>query len=103
MDLGTARRIVLMHLTNTMASGMKFANAGLDRLESWGKAPFLVQRGEAEVTFRAEGNGWKLYALDSSGERIGEIPVKAGADGALTFRLSTIQEFGAVCAYELTR
>ena len=57
----------------------------------------------AEVTFRAEGNGWKLYALDSSGERIGEIPVKAGADGALTFRLSTIQEFGAVCAYELTR
>ena len=103
VDLGTARRIVLMHLTNTMASGMKFANAGLDRLESWGKAPFLVQRGEAEVTFRAEGNGWKLYALDSSGERIGEIPVKAGADGALTFRLSTIQEFGAVCAYELTR
>ena len=55
------------------------------------------------MTFRAEGNGWKLYALDSSGERIGEIPVKAGADGALTFRLSTIQEFGAVCAYELTR
>ncbi len=102
-DFATARRIVLMHLTNAQATGMKFANASLDRLESWGGAPFLVRRGEAEASFRAEGSGWKLYALDSSGERVGEIPLRTGEDGVLEFRFETFRSAGPVCAYELVR
>lgn len=102
-DFSTARRVVLMHLTNTQATDMKFSNASLDRLESWGKPPFLVRRGEADATLRLEGGGWKLYALDTAGERVEELPLETTADGTLSFQLNTFRKPGPVCAYELVR
>lgn len=101
--LDSARRMTLFHLTNTQATGMKFGNAHLDRLESWGKLPFLARRGTATVTLRLPGGNWELHALDTAGKRIARISPEITSDGALRLALDNARYPEAVFAYELIR
>ena len=98
-----AHRLVLMHLTNTQASGMKFGNDKLDRLESWGRTPFLARRNTARVSLRLPGGGWEFHALDTAGKRIARIPAQAQPDGSLRLEIDNFRHPEAVFAYELIR
>lgn len=98
-----AHRLVLMHLTNTQASGMKFGNDKLDRLESWGRTPFLARRNTARVSLRLPGSGWEFHALDTAGKRIARVPVQAQSDGSLRLEIDNFRHPEAVFAYELIR
>ncbi|MBS1369609.1 MAG: hypothetical protein HPZ91_06590 [Lentisphaeria bacterium] len=101
--IGDARRLVLMHLTNTQPTGMRFGNDRLDRLEAWGRTPFLARRGTAEISLKLPQGAWKVHALDTAGRRIGELSAKPGADGALVLGLDNFRYPEAVFAYEVVR
>ena len=100
-SLDNARRFTLIHLTNTQATGMEFATKDCDRLENWGKAPFLAQHGIAKVTLNLKGE-WKAYALNCAGERIGSLPVTK-ENGKHILNLDNFAFPEAVFAYELER
>lgn len=99
--LAEARRFTLIHLTNTQATGMEFATKDCDRLENWGKAPFLAQHGIAKVALNLKGE-WKAYALNCAGERIGSLPVTE-ENGKNILNLDNFAFPEAVFAYELER
>ena len=80
---------------------MEFATKDCDRLENWGKAPFLAQHGIAKVTLNLKGE-WKAYALNCAGERIGTLPVtEENRKNILNLDNFAFPE--AVFAYELER
>ena len=101
--IGDARRLTLMHLTNTQASGMTFGNDRLDRLESWGNTPFLARHGKAKILLRRLPGEWTVHALDTAGKRIGELPATASPDGSPAFEIDNFRWPEAVFAYELVR
>lgn len=82
---------------------MKFGNDKLDRLESWGRTPFLARRNTARVSLHLPGNGWEFHALDAAGKRIARIPAQAQPDGSLRLKIDNFRHSEAVFAYELVR
>ncbi|MCI5798880.1 MAG: hypothetical protein SPK75_04025 [Victivallales bacterium] len=100
--IAAARRLTLMHLTNTQATGMSFGDDRFGRLEKWGKTPFLARRGSARLTLRLSGE-WEAYALDTAGKRLAKHPLTRQADGAIALELDNFRYPEAVFAYELIR
>ena len=100
--IAAARRLTLMHLTNTQATGMSFGDDRFGRLEKWGKTPFLARRGSARLTLWLSGE-WEAYALDTAGKRLAKHPLTRQADGAIALELDNFRYPEAVFAYELIR
>ena len=100
--IATARRLTLMHLTNTQATGMRFGNDKFDRLEEWGKTPFLARHGSARLTFNLPGE-WEVHALNTAGKRLAKLPQTRQANGDLVLELDNFRYPEAVFAYELIR
>ncbi|MPM68586.1 hypothetical protein SDC9_115520 [bioreactor metagenome] len=98
--LTDSKRILLLHLTDALPTKMKFTDRTMRRLESWGEVPFLARRGEAAISF--VGSGFQLYALNSAGKRLAEIPLSV-KNGSSNTKLSVFNPFGQVFAYELLR
>jgi hypothetical protein len=100
--IATSQRLLLTHLTDLQNTGIRYAERTRQTLLSWGKLPHLVRVGDAQVTLRrAEGSLPKVYVLATSGRRLGEIPVRKDADGALVLDISTRGAQGAQLMYEL--
>ena len=104
LPLTESKRILLLHLTDSQATKAKFASPAMERLDSWGTTPFLAARGEAELTLTPPpGAVYRLHAVDTSGKRLAELPLKRRPDGSLTVSLTIFRPSGAVFAYELER
>ncbi len=101
--LADAKRILLLHLTDTQATKTKFSSERMTQLESFGVLPYLAGRGEAELTLLSGSGEFRCYALDSAGKRLAELQPEQGADGAARFPLRTFRPEGTVMAYELVR
>ena len=101
-SLAESRRILVLHLTNGLYSGTKFANSQMTRLLDWGHYPCLVRTGSALLTLRGAYTGYKLYGVDLSGKRIKEIPLKC-TDAALSFTASISSGPDTILAYELVK
>lgn len=101
--LTDAKRILLLHLTDTQGSKTKFRSAAMIQLESFGVAPFLAERGEAILTLLPESGKFRCYALNSNGKRLSEIAAVKAKNGSTQFLLQTFQSKGVVMGYELTR
>jgi len=101
--LSTSKRVLILHLTNALASNMVFGEVGLNTVQELGELPVLVRRGDATIRIpRANGDSLKLYALDLAGNRVAEIPYKRDGD-VIEFRAQTIADDGrTTLAYELT-
>ena len=96
-------RLLLLHLTNSLANKMKFSNAKATRLETWGELPFLAARGEAEIELATPpGTEYKLFTVNTAGERLEELPVARNAAG-IAFPVKVFTAKGSVFAYELLR
>jgi len=101
--LVSSRRMLILHITNTLPTKMKFGNAKMTLLESNGQAPFLVQDGKAQVTLTGAKSGvrYQLYAVTTGGERLYQVPVTLDADGHPQFALNIISGKEPAMAYEL--
>lgn len=101
--LADAKRILLLHLTDSQATKTKFRSEEMNQLESFGVMPYLVARGEAELTLPRSSGEFRCYAVDSAGKRLAELPATVGKDGSSRFSLRTFRPEGTVIAYELVR
>ncbi len=84
-NLDSSQRILILHLTNVLGDGMKFTSAAMTTLTAWGKLPYVVAAGSANVTLKNSNANLKLYACDSSGKRLKEVAATY-AGGAYTFK-----------------
>ena len=100
--LTSSNRILLLHLTSTRNTGQRFRNAEAHIVETWGKPPLLVRRGEADLTIARDLSGFKLYAVDLDGSRVFEVPMKI-ENGKSRFTLRNVTPRGVFAAYELIK
>ena len=97
-ELATSRRILILHLTDCLNSGLRFTSGDRQSVDRFGGLPVLVRKGSVDLTLRSrlQGNA-VLYPLDLSGKRIGKLPVEQNA-GKLKFHLDNSR---GIFAYEL--
>lgn len=100
--LAESERMLFLHLTDSQASQLKFDNPLMKQYSSWGKAPHLAARGEAEVVLSLPGD-YTLYSCDTGGKRLAEIPLKRFAAGKFGFHARVFRPEGQVFVYELVR
>ena len=120
--LSRSSRILLVHLTDVQGEGAQFADERRRILLKWGETP-LVRAGAADIELRlddsasnhsspvtrhpsldgeAAARGFTIYALNTAGNRVGEIPAILD-DGVLRFRVSTAGPQGGRIFYEIVR
>ncbi len=100
--LATARRLLVTHLTDSLTTGMRFAEADRKVLQNWGALPHLVRRGDASLTVRLPAGDWRAWSVDITGARIGTHPLtRTAAADTWQMALSTVGPSGARLAYEL--
>ena len=87
--LAESGSILLLHITNTAATDMRFYDSSRRMLESWGKLPLLVERGRAELSLRHRDSAkLKIDALAWDGSVRSRIPATVSA-GTLRFTADT--------------
>ncbi|MPN11247.1 hypothetical protein SDC9_158548 [bioreactor metagenome] len=104
-DLAESERMLLLHLTDLRAEGVRYLS--LENKVILADAPreneILGRRGVMEAELAIVAGPCRLYALDHSGTRLGEIPVRS-TNGRLQVTLDTFAVPGnVVFAYELVR
>ena len=97
-DLARSERILVLHLTRLLATGMTFSDAEMSVQETFGRLPLLLRRGTADVRLARDLAGFALYALKNDGTRLRELPIDS-SDGQSALALST----DIAMAYELVR
>lgn len=97
--LAESRRVLILHLTDSKNTESRYTTDDFTQVESWGKLPILLKRGEAVITLRAPA-GLRLYACRLNGERIGEVPFRR-VGGAIRFDAKNLAGNEPVLVYEL--
>lgn len=98
--LSASSRLLILHLTEAQSTGSRFRNAERKIIETWGDGPPLVRRGTARLTLPVAPATARVWALDMTGERLWEVPLKpAGSGSELT--LTSVSPQGVALAYEL--
>lgn len=101
--LAESKRLLVMHLTDTQNSMVKFRNSSHTVMSSGGGLPPLVRRGQAKLSIRLDGEAApKVFAVDMAGERKSAVAAK-WEDGHLSFTAQTVREQGTALAYEIVR
>ena len=99
--LASSRRLLVAHLTDLQNTGARFAEASRRTLQAWGHLPHLVRAGRAGIALHHDAPGTlKAWALDTSGHRVGELPMRV-ADGGALLDLDVRGPAGACLAYEI--
>ena len=99
--IANAKRLTLFHLTNSLETGMRFANDQMELLEAWGKTPFLAKHGRADIALQISDID-RIYALDMAGKRIGELPFTRKGNSVM-IAVDNFKFSEAVFAYEIVR
>lgn len=89
-------------LTDSQATRLKFDNGLLKQYSSYGKAPHLAARGEADIRIALKGD-FTLYSCDTAGKRLAEVPLSKEPDGTIRFQAKVFRPEGSVFVYELVR
>ena len=77
VPLKDSDRMVLVIATNALNNGIIFEDKEMKFAKNLGKTPAIIQSGRFTVALNNKNaSALKAYALDMSGERIAEIPVK---------------------------
>ncbi len=101
--LAESSRILLLHLSNADTEGTQYGSETMQVLLAYGRGPVLVRKAVSEVSLAASGDGWKLYALNLGGKRVGEVPFRR-TEAGIAFTADTFGANGdALFAYELVR
>ncbi len=104
-DLKSSSRLLVLHLTDAVGSGLKFRSKEMKVVESMGGMPRLARRGEAsmKLALDAKGAEWTLRSLDFGGATLSSSKIKAAADGSVDLALDTFAGAEPCMAYELVR
>lgn len=107
VDLKDSKRILILHLTDVKNTLQKFGDKEMSLVLSWGKrasekTPTLVRAGKIDVTLQSSLDGYKLYALETNGNRLFEVPINR-KNGVSNISLSIHNPKGSIIAYELVK
>jgi hypothetical protein len=106
-ELRNSSRMLLLHLTDVVNSGLKFRSKEMKVVEDMGKLPFLARRGSALVALSlgkgAARGAWTLYGLDFSGKRFESRAASPSAEGDFKLQLDGYATKEPRMAYELVR
>ena len=101
--LAASRRLLLTHLTDVQNSGARYADDTLRILTDWGKLPWLMREGTAEVSLALDPGRFTVYVLEADGSRRCELPSRF-ANGRLSFRAAVGRDPSAASyLYEIVR
>lgn len=96
-------RLLVTHLTDVQNTGATYADEDMRIVRNLGWLPYLMRRGAAEVSIAraADAPPCRVYALDATGVRRGEVPSRL-ADGRLAFTADVARDpGGATWLYEV--
>jgi len=96
-----SERVLIMHLTETRNSGMRFRDETCEIIEDWGNLPYLAARGSAVITLKCN-PALRLFRCNTDGRRMGEITVSRTQNG-IYFNCENFIEKNPVFIYELTK
>ena len=99
--LAASDRILVIHLTDLAATGMRFSSGTRTRLLDRGTFPLLLRRGTARIEL-ASSVPLRVAALKSDGSELGEIKGEF-RNGRFSFRADTAAFPAGVMAYLLSR
>lgn len=103
--LAKSGRILVLHLTDALPTGTRFALPDRTVLETWGEAPHLVRAGSTDITLRLAGGGpadYQAWAVDATGRRLREVSLARTGDG-WSLPARTVTPEGVQLAYEIVR
>lgn len=102
--LAESKRILVLHLTDVIASDMEFDSPERFSIKGPGKLPFLVRKGTAQLHLPTNLNQKATaYAVGMDGKRLGQVPLQQ-AEGKLTLELNTVPKEGKPrMVYEIVR
>lgn len=96
-------RILVLHLSDVAAEGARYLTSKRQIMLADGDGKkTLAKRAVSRITLDAAPGNLKLYRLDGSGKRAGEIPLQI-IDDKTVFTADTFAADGIVFAYELVR
>ena len=98
--LSESDSIVVLQLTNILASGVRFADQDLRRQETYGEGPLLMRRGTAQVSLAVKGPV-TVTAVDFQGDALGKIPVTMKGNIA-TFTADNFKFANGIAGYHIT-
>ncbi|MPM82963.1 hypothetical protein SDC9_130025 [bioreactor metagenome] len=99
--LPQSEKILVLHLTNVVNSGMVFDDNSFRLLRDWGGLPLLLRRGKAVIEMKSTAD-YRVEALSAVGEILGEVRGER-QDGVFRFNADTGAFPGGVMAYQLRR
>ena len=99
-ELRQSRKVLLFHLTNMYNNQFAFDQPNMRCVANWGRLPYLIACGSAEVSFKSDVAGLELVALRYDGTPIRREKATY-ADGAYSFTLSISPANEAVVYYAL--
>ncbi|MBR3220714.1 MAG: hypothetical protein IKF72_00665 [Kiritimatiellae bacterium] len=103
MPLSSSCRMLVAHLTDLANDGDTYEDESRTMLLRWGKPPHLVRAGVARLALALGQGDFRVYALDTSGERVREVPCRI-ARGRLRFTADVAADpENATFLYEVTR
>ena len=103
MPLSSSRRMLVAHLTDLANDGDTYEDESRTVLLRWGKPPHLVRACVARLALALGQGDFRVYALDTSGERVREVPCRI-AKGWLHFTADVAADpANATFLYEITR
>ncbi|HNX36259.1 MAG TPA: cellulase family glycosylhydrolase [Kiritimatiellia bacterium] len=96
-------RLLMTHLTDVQNTGVRYAERARKTLLSWGKTPYLMRAGQADVKLALKDPGaYTVYALATNGRRLEKVAATA-AGGKLCFMAAVANPGGARMLYEIVR
>ncbi len=99
-SLSKSKRMTIFHLTHIMNKGQKFGDKHMTVCLASGTNPQFLKLAKTRLKLKSQLEGFKCFALDTSGKRIAEIPILRTENSA-EILLSTHNKFGQTIAYEL--